>query len=161
MALRYVYDHSAEVSKFVGLLIPHVGARGFGIAARAIGVIDEEGKLIAGIVYHHYDPPAEIIEISGASTSRRWLTRGTIARMYQYPFMQCGCQMVYQRTPADDEHLLGMLAAYDYTFTMVPRMFGRHRDGVICTLTVEDWQNNRFNRRLRHHLPEPAAMEAA
>jgi len=153
--LRYVYDHHEAVGDFVAAMIPHVGARGFGSAARAIGVIDEAGRLIAGLVYHNYDPDAAIIEISGAAVSKRWLTRGTIARMYQYPFVTCGCQMVYQRTPADNEYLLGMLASYDYSFVRIPRMFGRERDGVICTLTIEDWQNNRFNRRLQHHLPEP------
>lgn len=158
--LRYVYGHDAAVCEFVASLIPHVGARGFPIEAKAIGVIDEQGKLIAGLVYHNYDPEAGVIEISGAATSKRWLTRGTIARMYQYPFITCGCQMIYQRTPADNEYLLGMLAAYDYTFIKVPRMLGRDKDGVICTLTIEDWQNNRFNRRLRHH-EAPRMMEAA
>ena len=159
--LRYVYDHHEAVGEFVARMIPHVGSRGFGPAARAIGVIDEDGKLIAGLVYHNYDPDAGIIEISGASVSKRWLSRGTIARMYQYPFVTCGCQMVYQRTPADNEYLLGMLAAYDYAFVKVPRMFGRHKDGVICTLTVEDWQSNRFNKRLKHHVVEPLIREAA
>jgi hypothetical protein len=159
--LDYVYGQDEIVGDFVAAMIPHVGARGFGPAAKAIGVIDEDGKLIAGLVYHNYDPDAAIIEISGASVSRRWLTRGTIARMYQYPFVTCGCQMVYQRTPAENEYLLGMLAAYDYSFVTVPRMFGRGKDGVICTLTVEDWQANRFNKRLKHHVAAPLLKEAA
>jgi hypothetical protein len=160
MTLRYVYDHHEIVGNFVAQLIPHVGGT-FGPAAKAIGVIDEEGKLIAGLVYTNYDPLSGTMEINGAAVNRRWLTRGTIARMYQYPFVQCGCQMVFQRTPADNEYLLGMLASYDYTFLPVPRMFGRNRDGVLCTLTIEDWANNRFNKRLKHHLPEMALMEAA
>lgn len=159
--LRYVYGHDETVGNFVAALIPHVGGRGFGPGAKAIGVIDEDGKLLAGLVYTNYDPISATMEVNGASISKRWLTRGTIARMYQYPFVQCGCQMIFQRTPADNEYLLGMLAAYDYTFLKVPRMFGRERDGVLCTLTVEDWANNRFNKRLKHHLPETALMEAA
>jgi len=158
--LRYVYDHPNEVCAFVADMIPHIGGRSFGAAA-AIGVIDENGRLIAGLVYNNYDPVSATIEISGASIDRRWLTRGTIARMYQYPFVQCGCQMIYQRTPADNEHLLRMLAVYDYTFLKVPRMFGRDRDGVLCTLTIEDWQANRFNRRLRHHEVLDALHEEA
>src|SRR4029077_681729 len=102
-----------------------------------IGII-EDSKLIAGLVYYNYDPEAEIIEIAGAALPHKhWLTRGTLARMYQYPFLQCDCQMVVQRTPADDERLLWMLARYDYAFVRVPRLFGRDRDGVICYLTRE------------------------
>ena len=159
--LRYVYDHHDVVADFVSAMIPHVGGRSFGPGARAIGVIDEDGKLIAGLVHANYDPLSATIEINGAAVDKRWLTRGTIARMYQYPFVTCGCQMVWQRTPADNEELLGMLAAYDYAFIKVPRMFGRDRDGVLCTLTVEDWANNRFNKRLKHHLPEAATMMEA
>jgi hypothetical protein len=161
--LDYVYGHDAVVARFVADLIPHC-RRGFPETARAIGVIDADGGLIAGLVYHNYDPEAEAIEISGAALpGKHWLTRGTIARMYQYPFLGIGCQMVFQRTPATDERLLGMLAAYDYTFVKVPRMFGRERDGVLCLLTVEAWQNNRFNKRLRHHeVPDaPQQQEAA
>ena len=158
--LDYVYGHDEVVAQCVAQLIPHC-RRGFGSNAKAIGVIDEDGKLIAGLVYHNYDPEAGIIEVSGASTTARWLTRGTIARFYQYPFLQCGCQMVIQRTPADDTRLLRQLAAYDYSFIKIPRLFGRDRDGVVCCLTYEDWAGNRFNRRFGHHLVDANLEEAA
>jgi hypothetical protein len=159
--LRYVYGQDELVAEAVAQLIPHVGARGFGYAAKAIGVIDEDGRLIGGLVYHNYDPQAGVIEISGAATSSRWLSRETIRRMYQYPFHTCGCQMLFQRTPADSVKLLSQLAAYDYTFIKVPRMFGRERDGVLCTLTYEDWCDNRFNKRFKHHLVDAPQQEAA
>lgn len=158
--LHYVYGHDEVVARFVAQLIPHA-QRGFE-NARAIGILDNEGKLIAGLVYHNYDPEAAIVEISGAALPRKqWLTRGTIARMYQYPFLTIGCQMVVQRTPADDTRLLRQLAAYDYSFIKIPRLFGRGRDGVVCCLTYEDWVNNRFNQRLKHHLTDAKLEEAA
>jgi hypothetical protein len=158
--LDYVYGHDELVANFVATLIPHC-RRGFGPHAKAIGVIDGAGRLIAGIVWHNWDPEAGIIELSGAALPHTpWLTRETLKRMYTYPFHVCGCQMVVQRTPADDTRLLGILAAYNYSFVAVPRLFGRERDGVICSLTREAWQENKFNRRLKHHL-EPALEEAA
>jgi hypothetical protein len=156
--LRYLYGHDDIVAKFVATLIPH-GGNGFGANYKTIGVLDEDGYLIAGLVYHNYDPHAEVIELSGAATHKRWLTRGSIARMYQYPFHQCGCQMLVQRTPADNEHLLGQLAAYDFHFIKVPRMFGRDRDGVLCCLTYEAWAGNRFNKRLKHHIDQTIALK--
>jgi hypothetical protein len=157
---RYLYGHDEIVAKFVATLIPHC-RRGFGDAAKSIGVIDEEGRLVAGLVYHNYDPEAEIIELSGASINPRWLTRGTIARMYQYPFIQCGCQMLVQRTPIENERLLRQLAVYDYNFIKVPRMFGRDKDGVLCMLTYEDWAANRFNKRFKHHVVPDIVLEDA
>lgn len=156
--LDYVYGHDEIVSRFVAALIPHC-RRGFG-ACKAIGVIDD-GKLVAGIVYYNYDPEAAIIEIAGAALPKtHWLTRETLKQMYQYPFLQLGCQMVVQRTPADSEALLWVLARFDYAFVKIPRLFGRDRDGVVCSLTREAWENNKFNRRLKHHV-EPSSLDEA
>lgn len=155
--LDYVYGHDEAVARFVAQLIPHC-QRGFGPNIKAIGVIDGD-HLIAGIIYHNWDPEAGIIEISGAALpGKAWLSRETLRRMFQYPFLECGCQMVCQRTPADNEVLLGVLARYGYTFIKFPRLFGRDRDGVICHLTYEAWAANKFNRRLRHHV---VALEEA
>lgn len=156
MPLQYLYGYDEIVCKFVASLIPRGRLRTFNADARTIGILDADGKLIAGLVYHNYDADAETIEISGACIPGvQWLTRGTIARFYGYPFLQLGCQMIYQRTPASDERLLGQLAAYDYSFIKIPRMFGRHIDGVLCMLTYEAWANNRFNKRFKHHLAGP------
>ena len=161
--LEYAYGHDEVVCAFVANLIPTVRQRGFAPNSRAIGVVDGT-TLIAGIVYHNYDPDAGIIEISGAALpGQPWLSRETIRRMYQYPFHQCGCQMIVQRNAADDERLLSMLARYGYHFIKIPRMLGRHRDGVLCCLTYEAWADNRFNRKWKHHiedLPNPIAEAA-
>lgn len=158
--LHYVYGHDQIVADFVAKLIPHAH-RGFGNAT-AIGILDEEGRLIAGLVYHNWDPDAGTIEISGAALPRqKWLTRETIARMYQYPFLQIGVQMIVQRTPADDKRLLRQLSVYGYEFVKHRRMFGRNRDGIICSLTYEDWATNKFNQRLKHHLTDDRIEEAA
>lgn len=159
--LDYVYGYDAIVADFVAQLIPHC-RRGFGPNVKAIGVVDHRGALIAGIVYHNWDPEAGIIEISGAALpGQPWLSRETLKRMFQYPFLVCGCQMVVQRTPADDERLLYVLARYGYTFIPFPRLFGRHRDGVICHLTREAWENNKFNARLKHHLVDAIPVQEA
>jgi RimJ/RimL family protein N-acetyltransferase len=145
--LRYVYGHDQVIARFVAALIPHVGWRGFPANSKAFGVIDEDGKLIAGLVYTNWNPDAATIEISGAAVDPRWLTRETLRRMFSYPFDECACQMVVMRVLATNERLLRQLAAYGFNFVEVKRLFGRHQDGVICSLTVEDWRNNKFNKR--------------
>jgi RimJ/RimL family protein N-acetyltransferase len=152
--LGYVYGHDQEVAHSVAQLIPHC-RRGFGPNVMAIGIVDEKGIMIAGLVYHNFDPDAGIIEISGAALpGKYWLTRETLKHMYRYPFQVCGCQMVVQRTPADNERLLYVLLRYGYDLISIPRMFGRDRDGVLCCLTREAWEANKFNKRLRHRLPD-------
>jgi RimJ/RimL family protein N-acetyltransferase len=144
--LNYVYTHDELIARFVANLIPHA-RRGFG-RCKTIGVINDAGHLIAGIVFHNYNPDAGVIEISGAALPGvHWLSRRTLQRMFEYPFIACDCQMVVQQTPADNERLLGVLARYNYSFIPVPRMFGRDRDGVLCLLTREAWESNKFNRR--------------
>lgn len=158
--MDYLYNQDEAVADFVRQLIPSVRARGFS-KCKTIGIIDG-GLLIAGLVYHNYDPDAEIIEISGAALpGEYWMTRETLKRMYQYPFLGCRCQMVINRVPAEDERQLRMLAAFGYSLILVPRGLGRDKDLVIATLTREEWEANKFNKRLGHHLGVDPQQEAA
>ena len=150
--LDYVYGQNEIVAQFAASLIPSCRERGFARTATAIGVVEiEDGaaNLIAGIIYHNWEPGAEIIEMSVAALpGKHWLTRDTINRMFQYPFLQLGCQMVVNRMSADDERLLRQCAVLGFSLIRVPRMLGRDRDGVLGFLTVEDWLANKFNQRL-------------
>ena len=158
--IDYVYGHEAIISAFVSERMPTGRGRGFGNCA-TIGVI-EDGDLIAGIVFHNWDPEAQTIEISAAALPNHpWLSRETIKRMYQYPFLGAGCQMVINRVSADDERQLRMLAVYGYDFIRIPRAAGRNKDVILCLLTREAWEGNKFNRRLKHHEGAVPQQEAA
>ena len=158
--MNYIYGHDKVVADFVAQLIPAVRARGFG-KCKTIGIADGE-MLIAGLVYHNFDPDAGVIEISGAALpGEPWMTRETLKRMYQYPFLGCRCQMVINRVPAEDERQLRMLAVFGYSLIKVPRGLGRDKDLVIATLTIEDWASNKFNQRLKHHIGVEPDQEAA
>src|SRR5262245_47369626 len=146
--LRYVYGQDVIVARFTASLIPQVGWRGFG-NCKAIGLIDEEGKLIAGLVFNNWNPDAGTIDINGAAIPGKvWLTRETIRHMAEYPFEQCGCQMVIMKVLADNERLLRQLAVVGMSFVAIKRLYGRDRDGVVCTFTAEDWATSRFNKRV-------------
>ena len=80
MTLRYVYDQDQEVARFVAALIPHVGYRGFTFP-KTIGVVDEHGRLIAGLVYERWNAMAGTIEASAAALPGvRWVSRETVRR---------------------------------------------------------------------------------
>jgi len=158
--LDYVYGYDELVAKFVAGLIPEARSRGFG-RCKTIGII-QDIALIAGLVYHNFNPDAGTIEISGAALpGKAWLSRETLKRMYQYPFLGCHCQMVVNHVAAEDERQLRQLAVYGYSFITLPRALGRDRDAVRCQLTREDWEANKFNRRLKHHLGVETPLEEA
>jgi len=157
--LQYVYDRSEVIAPFVASMIPACRERGFGKCS-TIGVV-EGGMLIAGIVYHNWNPEAGVIEISAAAVpGHYWLTRETLRQMYEYPFITCGCQMVMNIVAADNEAHLFVLARFGYSLIRIPRLLGRDKDSVVCLLTIEDWRANKFNKRLRQHA-EPELSEAA
>jgi hypothetical protein len=67
--LSYLYGHDALVAQFVAQLVPHCH-RGFPPEARGIGVLNESGVLIGGLVYHNYDDDSGLIELTGADRER-------------------------------------------------------------------------------------------
>lgn len=129
---------------------PWVAARiwndgsGFG-NCRAMGV-EHKGELVAGIVFHDWEPDHGLIEISGAADHRRWFTREVIRVAFTYVFDGLECQAVTARTAEDNgpvRHICKALGAKEY---IIPRLRGRDAAGVIYVLTDEDWTRSRFNR---------------
>lgn len=151
--LRYICDRDREVAAWIAEHIPHARGRGLAGGFRSIGIWQDGVGPIAGMAFHNWDPEAGTMHITAAAITPRWLTRETIRIMGQFPFVQCRCQMVEQHQPADNEHLLAQLVRAGYDLIWRPRMYGRNRDGVIATLTYEQWVSSpicqSFRRRAR------------
>lgn len=164
MPLRYVLGQDAIVADFVARSKIASGATtraGFSGPLKAIGIVNDDDELIAGLVYFNYNPEAETIDMSvEALPGHRWLTPTTLALMFQYPFLQCGCQMLITKTEARNAHVLRMLAAMNFSLIRIPRAAGRYEDAVVALLTYEDWVASKFCRRYGHHIVA-AEAEAA
>ena len=142
--LEYIYGQDDAVADFVKQFIPECRERGFG-KCKAIGVADETG-LLGGLVYRNWCPETGTIEISGGALPlTNWLSRRTIQIMYDYPFYQVGCQMVIKTTMADNMIVLRIMHAVGFDLHLVKRLGGRDKDGVLGTLTVEQWEASRYN----------------
>lgn len=115
----------------------------------------EDGELIAGIVFHNWEPDAGVIEISGAGTSKRWLTRQTLRAMFSVPFEQWGCQCLVMRVDPDDAALTRMLTAYGFELFVIPRLRGRDKAEHVFVLTDDSWKANKFNRHRQKEQTEP------
>lgn len=120
---------------------------GFRIAApySTLGIIDGE-ELIAVVVYSNYHPQEGIIELHGASTTPRWLSRAVLREMFAYPFRQLGCQMIVMRVSERNQRLPRILKAYGFKSYHIPRLRGREEGEFIFTLTDDDWRANGFNK---------------
>ena len=119
--------------------------RGFGECA-TMGVF-EHGALLGVVVFHNWQPEAGVIEISGASTSRRWLSRPMLERMFIWAFDERGCQLVAARVSDDNKRLHRILHAYGFKSFVIPRLRGRGEDERVFTLTDDDWRGGKFHKR--------------
>ncbi|WP_162914452.1 N-acetyltransferase [Taklimakanibacter lacteus] len=142
--MRLIHGNDDTVAAFVASRIPFCAARGFG-PNRAIGVARGD-QVVGGFVFHDYAPEFGVIEMSFASADRRWLTRPVLYHVFSYVFDGIGCQMACSRTPASHLSALRITRAYGFRQVTVPRLFGCREDGVISTLTAEDWKSNGFHR---------------
>jgi len=147
--LKYVYGKDDIIAAAVARWIQPQQLRSFG-KCRAIGVVNELGMLIGGIVYNQFDPESGTIEMSCAAVTPRWLSRRTMMVMGGYPFLELGCQMVITRTPATNLSGLRILRACGFACVRLPRLYGRNCDGFICTITDDVWLNNKFTTRVSY-----------
>ena len=143
---KLLYGHDAAVASFVSHLL-FGDNRGFG-NCRAIGSIDADGKLIGGVVFHGWQPEAGTIELSSAATTPRWLSPVVLDAIFRYPFA-VGCQMLLMRVSAKNTRLIRQLDALALRRLPIPRLYGRDEDGILYTMTDDDWSTWKFRRKAR------------
>lgn len=146
--MQLLFGHDEDVAKFVASLIPNM-QRGF-TENKSIGILDD-GALIAGLVYHNWHPEFGTIELTGAAVNRRWMVRDVLQFMYDYPFLTCKCQLLLQYNSVRNTHLNAQLRRGGFNEYPIPRLRGRDEDGILFTLTDEQWAHSPFNLRNRKH----------
>lgn len=138
-----LYGHSEAVSGFVAALLGF--SEGFD-PCQAIGFLDPSGTLEAGIVYHNWQPENQVIEISAASTHRKWLTRDRLKEIYGYPFDGLGCRIVVARIGEHNtraRRIWRSLGAREYA---IPELRSPTEAEIIFTLTAETWRASKLSR---------------
>lgn len=128
--MNLVYGQDATVTQWVIDRIPHVSD--FGPCA-AIGVASDH--LVAGVVYHDYQPACESVQISMAASSPMWARREIIGQLLAYPFIQLGCWSVFTLTPDDNVKAIKVNRHIGLNKEAVlPHAFGKHRHSVFCQM---------------------------
>jgi len=129
-----VYGQNERVAAFVAANIP--GETGF-VNCAAIGF---GTPLVAGVVYHNWNPEGRVIELSSASTTRKWVTRANLKVIFGYPFDELECQLCVARISEHNARARRIWRALGSTEYHIPRFYGRDEAMIIATLTVEAWR---------------------
>lgn len=101
-----VYGRDAEVCAWVAARVDEEHFH------NAVGIgLEEDGELIAGVVFDQYSGPGIVIHVA-AVPGKRWMNRDFLFRVFAYPFLQLHCKRVtglvrVDNLPAQkfDEHL--------------------------------------------------------
>jgi RimJ/RimL family protein N-acetyltransferase len=96
--------------------------------------------LVAGVIYHNWNPEAGVIELSAASSGRDWLTRERLRQVFGYPFDQLECQMCVARISEGNARARRIWKAIGASEYIIPRLRGPREAEVIAILTVETWR---------------------
>lgn len=145
--MRLIYGLDDAVAAWVAARIPNVGsAEGFGLYV-AIGVVDEGGRPVGGVVWHGYKPDYRSIELSAAADTPRWLTRRIVAEIFSYPFLFANCRRVTTLTPARNAKALKVNRRLGFQVEGLVRHGFGNDDMVVMGLLREEWLAGRWSPR--------------
>lgn len=116
---------------------------------RALGVFSK-GELIAGVVFHDWNPRHGTIEVSAYAKNRTWFRRSVINEAMRYAFNVAKVQMVCVRTAIDNMPARRIWLALGSDEIIIPRLYGRDKDGALLTLTDDQWAQSKFNSEFVH-----------
>jgi len=138
-----IYGQTERVARFVADNIPGC-SRGFG-PCQAVG-FEKDGRLVAGVVYHNWNPETGVIEISAASTCRNWLNRDNLGEIFGYPF-RIGCRLVVARIAEGNNRARRIWRSLGSDEYIIPALRSPHEAEVIYTLSADQWQAS-FGKRI-------------
>lgn len=105
--MRILYGHAEDVAAFVAERIDYtddMSADSFGLC-EGIGVLNVDGKLIGGVVFHDYQKSFGTIQLSCAASTPRWMTYRLAREILAYPF-RIGIQKIWTATLATNTRAL-------------------------------------------------------
>jgi hypothetical protein len=133
--VRALYGEDEAVARFVQQLLGF--ERAF-VNFKAIGFLDRDGALEAGVIYNNWAPESGVIEISAAASSHRWGTKERLRIIFEYPFSFC--RMVIARTSENNPTPLRIWRALGANEYRIPDLRAPGEAEIITTLSIEQWK---------------------
>lgn len=156
--MRLIVGKNAQVAKWVARRIPFVGEAGFGNCS-TIGVVDNEGREMAGFVFHDYNPQFRTMAFSIAAVTPRWITHRLIAKIGEYVFEECQVLKLWTMTPSSNERALRLVKGLGFTKeATLAHQFGQDH-AIISRMFYKDYV--RLYKGAPAHGQQTAATRAA
>lgn len=134
-----VYGHDAEIAGWVEDFIPHMNGNGFG-PSKALGVMSNTGSLMAGVVFHDYQPELGTIQLSMAAQNPMWARRSTIRDLLEYPFRQLGVYKVWTAIPHTNTKAIRVNEHIGFKKeATLAHHFGQKKHCVVCRMLLPDY----------------------
>ena len=143
--MHVLYGHSEFVAAWTKARIAVMKGGSFG-PSTALGVMDK-GKLIAGVVYHDWQPAFKTIQVSCAAESPRWAVRGIMSEILDYPFRQLGVNRIVSITAGDDERTRRFLEGLGMTLEGLGVEGFGDKDAAFYRLLKREWEVGRFHKK--------------
>lgn len=140
-----VFDRPDAVQRFVERNILPPGSPGFG-AAYGIGFATETEGFVAGVVFHNWDPPTGVVELSAFATRHDWLNRDRLRMIYDYPFDHLGCRLAVARHSEHNKEARRIWRALGASETRLPQMRADDEDEILAALHADTWRKSKFKR---------------
>ena len=140
--IHEVWDHPQEVAAYVsnGLWGDQ---RGFG-NCKGLGFATEADGLVAGVVYHNFEPGAGAIEISAFSDRRDWLSKHRLRAVFSYPFDQLGLRICVARISENNTRTLRIWRAFGADLTRIPDLRADGEAETVAVLHRDKWHQSKF-----------------
>ena len=123
--------------------IPFMDPEGFG-PCQAIGIVDNNGRVIGGVVFHGWNKHYRSIEMSSAADNAKWLSKRVIAGILSYPFEQLSVERIACVTTPGDKRTRHLLEGIGMKYEGTGRKVFGELDGVSYSLVRDDWRAGRF-----------------
>jgi len=104
-----------------------------------------DSEQIGGLLFTNFHPVYKTINVTGCGQGG-WMSRRTFRKWAEYVFDTCGCQMMITDTSKANAKVQAALKKLGFSPTIVPRMCGSDTDGVLWTMTNDQWRKHPFNK---------------
>jgi RimJ/RimL family protein N-acetyltransferase len=144
--VKLLIGEDAYVSAWVAKRIPHMHGEPFP-PCTTIGVVNEEGDMLGGVVFTNHHPRYRSVEWSAAADSANWLSRPIINTIMMYPFEQLGCVRITAIIPRRNKRSREFQEKFGFKNEgLVRRGFGGD-DALIFGLMRSEWARSPLNMR--------------
>ena len=136
---RLLYGHSEQVCLWVAERIKDVLYE-FD-KAQAIGVLDDRGQLMCGVVYHDYRPECGTMQLSIASSNPMWARKETITQLLTYPFIDLKIYKCWITVPSDNTKSLATTKHIGFKQeAILHHQFGKDRHAHCMKMSRKDFK---------------------